>query len=48
MFSFKTYIENQRDLPLLQYLATLVMCSSLEAVYDTGVAYSLCISMCRT
>lgn len=44
MFSFKTYIENQRDLPLLQYLATLVMCSSLEAVYDTGVASFLCIA----
>lgn len=37
MFSFKTQITNQRDLPMLQYLATLVMCNSLEAIYNTGV-----------
>lgn len=37
MFSYKTYITEQSDLPLLQYLVTLVMCNSLEAVYNTGV-----------
>lgn len=37
MFSFKTEITHQRDLPMVQYLATLVMCNSLEAVYNTGV-----------
>ena len=39
MFSFKTQITNQRDLPMVQYLATLVMCNSLEAIYNTGVRY---------
>ena len=37
MFSFKTYITNGRDLPMLQYLTTLVMCNSLEDIYNTGV-----------
>lgn len=37
MFSFKTYITHQRDLPMLQYLTTLVMCNSLEDIYNTGV-----------
>lgn len=37
MFSYKTSITEQKDLPMLQYLVTLVMCNSLEAVYNTGV-----------
>ena len=41
MFSFKTQITNQRDLPMLQYLATLIMCNSLESVYNTGVCVDL-------
>ena len=39
-FSFKTYITNQRDLPMVQYLSTIVMCHSLEHVYNTGVPIS--------
>lgn len=41
MFSFKTHITNPRDLPMLQYLTTLVMCNSLEDIYKTGVHPSL-------